>query len=48
MAPSPTRRAGSHEDLTQRMESPMFEFLTTNPAVALLKEDHDRVKELFD
>src|SRR3954471_21426670 len=25
----------------------MFEFLTTNPAVALLKEDHDRVKELF-
>jgi len=26
----------------------MFEFLTTNPAVALLKEDHDRVKELFD
>src|SRR4051812_45548674 len=26
----------------------MFEFLTTNPAVPLLKEDHDRVKELFD
>src|SRR3954466_5813957 len=26
----------------------MFEFLTTNPAVALLKADHDRVKELFD
>src|SRR3954452_4629249 len=26
----------------------MFEFLTPNPAVALLKEDHDRVKELFD
>src|SRR3954463_12584258 len=26
----------------------MFEFLTANPAVALLKEDHDRVKELFD
>src|SRR4051812_25783812 len=26
----------------------MLEFLTTNPAVALLKEDHDRVKELFD
>src|SRR6476469_6858434 len=26
----------------------MFEFLTTNPAVTLLKEDHDRVKELFD
>ena len=22
--------------------------LATNPAVALLKEDHDRVKELFD
>src|SRR3954453_16243172 len=30
------------------MESPMFEFLTPNPAVALLKADHDRVKELFD
>src|SRR3954469_19135295 len=26
----------------------MFEFLTANPAVALLKEDHDRVKDLFD
>ena len=26
----------------------MFEFLTTNPAAALLKADHDRVKELFD
>src|SRR5918995_379587 len=26
----------------------MFEFLNANPAVALLKEDHDRVKELFD
>src|SRR3954451_2330445 len=26
----------------------MFEFLTANPAVALLKQDHDRVKELFD
>ena len=26
----------------------MFEFLTTNPAVALLNEDHGRVKELFD
>src|SRR4028118_210980 len=26
----------------------MFEFLTANPAVALLKGDHDRVKELFD
>src|SRR3954452_5146332 len=26
----------------------MFEFLTPNPAVALLKADHDRVKELFD
>src|SRR5690349_21173482 len=26
----------------------MFEFLTANPAVSLLKEDHDRVKELFD
>ena len=26
----------------------MFEFLTANPAVVLLKEDHDRVKELFD
>ena len=26
----------------------MFDFLTANPAVALLKEDHDRVKELFD
>src|SRR3954453_4652939 len=30
------------------MESPMFEFLSTNPAVALLKEDHERVKALFD
>ena len=26
----------------------MFEFLKPNPAVALLKEDHARVKELFD
>jgi len=26
----------------------MFEFLTPNPAAALLKEDHDRVKALFD
>jgi hypothetical protein len=26
----------------------MFEFLTPNPAVSLLKEDHDRVKELFE
>jgi hemerythrin superfamily protein len=26
----------------------MFDFLTTNPAIALLKKDHDTVKELFD
>lgn len=26
----------------------MFEFLKTNPATALLKEDHERVKSLFD
>ena len=26
----------------------MFEFLTTNPVLALLKKDHDTVKELFD
>jgi hypothetical protein len=26
----------------------MFEFLTTNPVFALLKKDHDTVKELFD
>ncbi len=26
----------------------MFDFLSGNPAVALLKEDHDRVKALFD
>jgi hypothetical protein len=26
----------------------MFEFLTANPAAALLKDDHDRVKDLFD
>ncbi|HEY1189740.1 MAG TPA: hemerythrin domain-containing protein [Gemmata sp.] len=26
----------------------MFDFLTANPAVSLLKADHDRVKELFD
>jgi hypothetical protein len=26
----------------------MFDFLTPNPAVSLLKEDHDRVKALFD
>ena len=26
----------------------MFEFLTANPAVTLLKDDHDRVKGLFD
>jgi hemerythrin superfamily protein len=26
----------------------MFEFLTTNPAVELIKADHDRVKDLFD
>ena len=26
----------------------MFEMLKSNPAVSLLKEDHDRVKRLFD
>jgi Hemerythrin HHE cation binding domain len=26
----------------------MFDFLTPNPAVAILKDDHDRVKGLFD
>ena len=26
----------------------MFEFLKANPAVAMLKEDHDRVQSLFD
>ncbi len=26
----------------------MFDFLTPNPAVALLKDDHDRVQDLFD
>jgi len=26
----------------------MFDFLSANPAVTLLKEDHDRVKALFD
>ena len=26
----------------------MFDFLTTNPAIAFLKKDHDTVKELFD
>jgi hemerythrin-like domain-containing protein len=26
----------------------MFDFLTANPAVTLLREDHDRVKRLFD
>ena len=26
----------------------MFEFLTPNPAAAILKEDHDRVQALFD
>ena len=26
----------------------MFEFLKSNPATALLKEDHERVKVLFD
>jgi hemerythrin-like domain-containing protein len=26
----------------------MFEFLSPNPAVALLKDDHDRVQALFD
>lgn len=26
----------------------MFEFLTANPAAAMLKEDHDRVQALFD
>ena len=26
----------------------MFDFLTPNPAASLLKEDHDRVKALFD
>jgi hemerythrin superfamily protein len=26
----------------------MFEFLTTNPALVLLKKDHDTVKDLFD
>src|SRR5436190_7133915 len=26
----------------------MLEFLKTNPAVSILKEDHQKVKELFD
>src|ERR1700709_2431435 len=26
----------------------MFDFLSVNPAISLLKEDHDRVKALFD
>src|SRR4051794_8664798 len=26
----------------------MFNLFATNPAISLLKEDHDRVKELFD
>ena len=26
----------------------MFEFLNTNPALAILKKDHDTVKDLFD
>jgi len=26
----------------------MFDFLTTNPALSLLKKDHDTVKDLFD
>ena len=26
----------------------MFEFLKSNPAISMLKEDHARVKELFD
>jgi hemerythrin superfamily protein len=26
----------------------MFDFFKSNPAVSLLKEDHDRVKQLFD
>jgi hemerythrin superfamily protein len=26
----------------------MFDFLTKNPAIALLKKDHDTVKDLFD
>jgi len=26
----------------------MFDFLTTNPALALLKKDHETVKDLFD
>jgi len=26
----------------------MFEFLSTNPAISLLKEDHDRVQAMFD
>jgi hemerythrin superfamily protein len=26
----------------------MFDFLTTNPALALLKKDHDTVEDLFD
>lgn len=26
----------------------MFDFLKTNPAIALLKDDHERVKDLFD
>src|SRR4051812_18089518 len=26
----------------------MFDFLTTNPAAAILKDDHERVRGLFD
>jgi hemerythrin-like domain-containing protein len=32
----------------QAKENPMLGLFATNPAVALLKDDHDRVKTLFD
>jgi hypothetical protein len=34
--------------IAQRLGGLMFNFFAANPAVALLKEDHRRVKDLFD
>src|SRR4051794_22977651 len=43
-----SRFAGPRGPTATNQRGRMFDFLSGNPAVSLLKEDHTRVKELFD
>src|SRR3954470_6615146 len=42
------RRIGAGQHPVLRQGKRMFDFLKPNPAAALLKDDHKRVKKLFD